>query len=599
MELTTRHAAELYRAGQAEQALAVLDKVLLANSQDWMARNTRGVVLCQLGRAGEAVPVFARILSVDPTFAEGWFNLALAQRAVGATAEALHGLRKALRLQPTQPIFSAELGALHHQQGVLDQAAHHLRRAIALEPDQTRGYLNAAVSLMSDALYAEAESLLRRGLRLAPQSEDLALRLGQLLLFQGRGGEACAVLETLALRRPGHTETGQSLERARLVCEISADAARADGVREGIVVRGPFSVLSGYGDLAQHFVRQMTRQSAPLRLLGLVGAEAWRPPEGGADAPIRPYAALSFLTPLLVEPIPGVSTVNYTMFEGTSIPVSWARANAAHDLVVVPTESSRQAWIEAGHPADRLRVCPPGIQPHPGDAGEAPPSILGPGGRPVADFRVRILNISDFIARKNIDGLLRVWLRATQVDDDAILLLKLGKGGGALNQEFARLLDQTARYVGRRFEEAAPIMALMGRYDEAGISTLYALATHYWSLSHGEGWDLPITRAGAKGLGLIAPRNSAYTAYLDDTIAHLIPCTTGPARMPYSKAIYPPFQGIDWWHPDEDVAADLLTRLVRGQLERRDPRPQLLEQFAWDRRTRDLLMMLEEIGRTR
>ena len=137
-----------------------------------------------------------------------------------------------------------------------------------------------------------------------------------------------------------------------------------------------------------------------MRLLGLTGVESWRPPERGAESPIRPTAALSFLTPLLVEPIPGVPTVNYTMFEGTSIPPSWVRANAGHVLVVVPTESSRQAWIESGHPADRLRVCPPGIQPHPGDEAEAPRTVLGPAGRPVADFRVRILNISDFIARK-------------------------------------------------------------------------------------------------------------------------------------------------------------------------------------------------------
>ncbi|QCG93005.1 tetratricopeptide repeat protein (plasmid) [Azospirillum sp. TSA2s] len=598
MELTTQHAAELYRTGQVEQALAVLDAVLAATPQDWMARNTRGVVLCRLGRASEAVPAFTRLLAVDPAFAEGWFNLALARRAVGETSAAAGGLLRAVALRPAEPVFSAEAGALLHSQGVLTEALRHLRRVILLQPDQAPGYLNVAVSLMSDARYDEAVAALRRGRRLAPDHGDLALRLGQALLSQGRAAEACTVLDPLAQRVPGHGEISQNLERARLVCDVAAAVGHA-ALPDGLAVRGPFSVLSGYGDLAQRFVSQMAQQGTRLRLLGLTGAEAWRPAEGGVETPIRPSAALSFLTPLLVEPVSGVPTVNYTMFEGTSIPASWARANAAHDLVVVPTESSRRAWIEAGHPADRLRVCPPGIQPHPGDEAEAPRTVLGPGGRPVADFRVRILNISDFIARKNIDGLLRVWLRATRAGDDAILLLKLGKGGPTLNQDFSRLLDETARHVGRRFEEAAPIMALMGRYDEAGISTLYALATHYWSLSHGEGWDLPITRAGAKGLGLIAPRNSAYTAYLDDSIAHLIPCTTGPAHMPYSRAIYPPFQGIDWWHPDEDVAAELLTRLVRGQLDRRDPRAQLLDRFAWQKRTQDLLAVVEEVGRGR
>ncbi len=595
MEPTTPHAVELYRAGKIEQALNVLDAVLAVRPQDWMARNTRGVVLCRLGRAGEAVSIFTRLLAIDPTFAEGWFNLALAHRALGDTTTAASHLLKAVRLQPTQSLFSAELGSLLHGQGLLGAAATHLRRVILLHPDQASSYLNAAVSAMSDAWYSDAEALLRQGVHLDPQNADMAMRLGQVLLSRGCSVEAKALLQPLAQRLPGHAEIAQSLERAHLCTEITAEASRADGAPDGIVVRGPFSVLSGYGDLAQRFVRQMAGQGTALRLLGLTGTESWRPPEGYADAPIRPRAALSFLTPLLVEPIPGVPTVNYTMFEGTSIPESWARANAAHDLVVVPTESSRQAWLEAGHPDERLRVCPPGIHVHPGDEADPPRNILAPTGRPIAEYRVRILNISDFIARKNIDGLLRVWLRATNVSDDAILILKLGKGGPTLKQEFAHLLQQTARVVGRRFEEAAPIAALMGRYDETGISTLYQLATHYWSMSHGEGWDLPMTRAGAKGLGLIAPRNSAYTAYLDDEIAHLIPCTTGPAYMPYSEAIYSPFQGIDWWHPDEDVTAHLLSCVMRSGPERQNPRPHLLKCFGWERRTNDLLGVLGEV----
>ncbi|WP_042446986.1 tetratricopeptide repeat protein [Azospirillum sp. B510] len=592
MEPTTQHAVELYRAGKIEQALTVLDAVLAVRPQDWMARNTRGVVLCRLGRANETVSIFTRLLTIDPTFTEGWFNLALAHRALGDTMAAADHLRKAVKLQPAQPLFSTELGSLLHGQGLLGAAANHLRRIILLHPDQASGYLNAAVSLMSDAWYGDAEALLRQGLQLDPQNADMAMRLGQVLLSCGRSAEAKAVLKPLAQRLPGHGEIAQSLERAQLSAGISAEASRTDGAPDGIVVRGPFSVLSGYGDLAQRFVRQMAGQGAALRLLGLTGAESWRPPEGNADAPIRPRAALSFLTPMLVEPIPGVPTVNYTMFEGTRIPKSWARANAAHDLVVVPTESSRQAWLETGHPDDRLRVCPPGIHVHPGDEADPPRSILAPTGRPIADYRVRILNISDFIARKNIDGLLRVWLRATSANDDAILILKLGKGGPTLQQEFAQLLQQTARMVGRRFEEAAPIAALMGRYDESGISTLYQLATHYWSMSHGEGWDLPMTRAGAKGLGLIAPRNSAYAAYLDDEIAHLIPCTTGPAYMPYSKAIYPPFQGIDWWNPDEDVASDFLIGLLRDKIQIKSPKIQILERFSWDFRAHNLLKIL-------
>jgi glycosyltransferase involved in cell wall biosynthesis len=213
------------------------------------------------------------------------------------------------------------------------------------------------------------------------------------------------------------------------------------------------------------------------------------------------------------------------------------------------------------------------------------------------DYRVRVLNISDFVARKNLDGLLRVWLRATRADDDAILILKVGKGGASLVGEVRRLVEQGMRATGRRLDEVAPIALLTDRFDEQGIAALYAMATHYFSLSHGEGWDLPITRAGCLGAGLIAPRHSAYTAYLNDGVAHLIPCTTGPARMPYCEAYYPPFHGLDWWHPDEDAAADILSRVIRDpEGERRDATRHLRESFTWDAAAHRLLDALDGVG---
>ncbi len=55
--------------------------------------------------------------------------------------------------------------------------------------------------------------------------------------------------------------------------------------------------------------------------------------------------------------------------------------------------------------------------------------------------------------------------------------------------------------------------------------------------------------AGALGLGLIAPRHTAYVDYLHDGIAHLIPARTAPARRPYADEPWAPFHGLDWWQP--------------------------------------------------
>lgn len=601
----TARAIDYYRAGRRDDALAEAEAVLCREPDDCSALNLVGAILFELGRLDEAQDRLSRLVALDPLFAQGRINLGVVQQMRGARAEAIAQLRAAALLMPDQLEVQSRLGSLLHGLGDHGAARRHLERAVRLDPANPDHLVLLAVALLSGGAHDKAIEVLGAVLALRPDHGDARSHLATVWLSLGRPEWAEAVLQSPGAR-PLEGDAALTLARARLYRRIAGDVVRPR-VPDGLVVRAPFSVLSGYGDFAQHFVRSLMERGTTLRLVGLKDDESWRP---GFDDPIlraaaarlgepvRPRLALSVLTPPLVEPIPGVPTVNYTMFEGPRIPASWVACNRAHDLVIVPTESSRLAWIASGHPEDRIRVCPPGIAPNPADAVPELPVIPGPRGRAVMDYRVRVLNISDFIARKNLDGLLRVWLRATRADDDAILVLKVGKGGATLARDIGLLVEQSVRATGRRLEEAAPIVLLTHRYDERSIAALYAVATHYFSLSHGEGWDLPITRAGCLGAGLIAPRHSAYTTYLDDRVAHLIPCTTGPALMPYSDAYYPPFHGLDWWHPNEDAAADILSRIIRDpDGERRDAARHLMDTFTWDAAARRLLEVLDGVGR--
>jgi hypothetical protein len=63
---------------------------------------------------------------------------------------------------------------------------------------------------------------------------------------------------------------------------------------------------------------------------------------------------------------------------------------------------------------------------------------------------------------------------------------------------------------------------------------LYAAATHYWSMTHGEGRDQPMTEAAASGLRLIAPDHTAYRTYLDPSAGTLLRCTA--SRLDVAEA---------------------------------------------------------------
>ena len=105
-----------------------------------------------------------------------------------------------------------------------------------------------------------------------------------------------------------------------------------------------------------------------------------------------------------------LSDSNYSMFEATRVPRRWVAHNLRHDLVVVPTASSRHAWLESGFPADRIRLCPLGVDPGRFRPDAEPSRLTDASGRLIRDYRVRVLNVSEPGPRKNLAALLRVWI---------------------------------------------------------------------------------------------------------------------------------------------------------------------------------------------
>jgi glycosyltransferase involved in cell wall biosynthesis len=310
----------------------------------------------------------------------------------------------------------------------------------------------------------------------------------------------------------------------------------------------------------------------------------------GQDVGAR--TALHFTMPHQVTPYPTMVNVNYTMFEATRVPAAWIDHNLRHDLVVVPTESSQQAWIESGLQAWKIRVCPLGINPEIFGAESTPWPMETLRGDAVDCYRARFLNVSELIPRKNHVGLLRAWLRATSRRDEAILLVKLlcAADGWSAWQQLLRRLELD---VGKSFEEAAPIHVLLDVLSDADMPRVFRAATHYISLSYGEGWDQPMVEAAASGLRLIAPDHSAYRAYLDPTTARLIPTREVPVDFPGDVL----FRGAYWWQPDEDAAAQAIRAAIDGRdTPRASARERILREFTWKTAARRLLALLEEVA---
>ena len=249
----------------------------------------------------------------------------------------------------------------------------------------------------------------------------------------------------------------------------------------------------------------------------------------------------------------------------------------------------------AGLGGQRLRSCPLGIDPARFGSPAVPRPIATPDGRPVSQYRTRFLTVSELSPRKNQTGLLRAWLRATTPADDAILILKLGLYSPGWAEEWQQTLGWLQGEVGKQLADAAPILTLHALLRDDEMPGLYAAATHYISLSNGEGWDQPMVEAAASGLRLIAPDHSAYQAYLDRSTATLLPVRETPAHFPNGGPTGLLFRGASWWTPDETAAIAAIRSAIDGQDQpRRSARERVLREFTWQQATRRLIRLLDD-----
>ena len=367
-----------------------------------------------------------------------------------------------------------------------------------------------------------------------------------------------------------------------------------------LTIRGPFRGPTGYDHHTREFVREFLAQGVAIELQDLA---MWSPAKLGDDMREPVFESLSkscdsrtvlhFCMPHQVVPDPGKVNANYTAFEADRVHPAWVKANRNHDVVIVPTESSRSAWVNSGFPEHRIRICPLGINTLVFSGAAEPLDFEG---MEPSRYRVRFLNVSEMSPRKNLAGLLEAWMLATSRADDAVLILKLGCYERDARERFEKMIENLEARLHKRLAEAASLFVFSRLLSDADMPRLYAAATHYISMSHGEGWDQPMMEAAASGLRLIAPAHSAYLAYLDPTVASLIRSEEVPVAFDGNPATAELFAGARWWQPDLEEAV----RYIRAAIDGPDqgnafPRDRILNQFTWEHATRRLITILEEV----
>jgi len=106
-------ASRLLKAGQAQQALERVNRVLASRKNDPQARFLKGVILTEQGNTREAIDIFTKLTQDYPDLPEPYNNLAVIFAGQGQYDKARETLEKSIRTHPSYATAYENLGDVY------------------------------------------------------------------------------------------------------------------------------------------------------------------------------------------------------------------------------------------------------------------------------------------------------------------------------------------------------------------------------------------------------------------------------------------------------------------------------------------------------
>jgi tetratricopeptide (TPR) repeat protein len=158
------------------------------------------------GDLRRALPLYRRVVEVDPGHAEAWQRLADSARALGEYATAVDAFGRALALRPGLASLHVGLGQCLAALGRRDEAAGQYHAALRLDPHNADAAMHLGVMQAEAGRLQEALGLLQQAAVAAPDSAAAQHNLGVALAQAGRKEEAEAHLREALRLQPEYAE---------------------------------------------------------------------------------------------------------------------------------------------------------------------------------------------------------------------------------------------------------------------------------------------------------------------------------------------------------------------------------------------------------
>ncbi|MGH9972043.1 MAG: TonB family protein [Pyrinomonadaceae bacterium] len=254
----TSQAIELYRRGDANQAITKLTAIVKKRPDDAEAWDVLATVLQQEGMIGRARTALEKLVSLRPEAADAHARLAYALILADERAKAISTAVRALELGDQSPEAHYAIAEANFRGGEFTKSLAEAEAALSLKPDFLPALITKSLAHSSLQQYPEAVISLERFLALSPndidaetwrsQLEELSLRANEMQLRQSVAQSSIFTGKQVTERaRVTYKPEPQYTEQARIAGVTGTVILRAVFSAEGEVKRVFVMRAVGYG----------------------------------------------------------------------------------------------------------------------------------------------------------------------------------------------------------------------------------------------------------------------------------------------------------------------------------------------------------------
>lgn len=203
-----------FQAARWRNTFTLFEYVLSVTGENRIAHNALGMAYEEEGKLDEAVARYSKAASLDPRFAQAYYNLGTALMAQGRLDDAATALSRALAINPGFADAYTNLGAAFARMNKMDEAVAAFRKAIGLKPDDELARRNLDAALEDQATVDSAIAGFNRILASDPRNARAHCQLGNILAGRRDFEEAIRHFREAVRSDPEFVEARRNLAMA-------------------------------------------------------------------------------------------------------------------------------------------------------------------------------------------------------------------------------------------------------------------------------------------------------------------------------------------------------------------------------------------------